>query len=228
MAYWIHRIGRGTDNLYALHFDALRELLFCDNKDKIGDKNCLTIGWQCLIDDPAVVASVESNDKKHIKSDIKHNRYYDKNWAVECIENFADMTVGDIVIVLLIFEYEPHYLITEIKSAHACSIINVPVSMQSEFTSNILYPDGRTIYFDPIDGFKYKNHIINNDHIVEAGFFHEVDILNILPRTQMSPLLKTLCDKVLKTNAPIKQIHCQQYIYDNLIPSSFKTRIKRP
>lgn len=185
MRYWIHRIGRGVEGLYALHFDALWDLL--------QQKNLLTIGWQCFIDNDEIVQAIESDDQKSL-AQLKIR---------DVLRNFAQMTVGDIVLVLPIPEYEDRVFSVRIKSQHARSILRV--KDQSSFVTNIF--DGRKIDFDPKIGFHYENF-----SPVDAGFFHEVDILKRIDRAQLHPALKIVCDNVLSTNQSVTKPSIQKLI----------------
>lgn len=211
--YWIHRIGRGVDNTYAIHFDALWHLLT--------DKKCLTIGWQCLVDDAAVVNAVTAHNPAQVDIEMKACGIHSSERVG--LKNFSQFMAGDIVVVLPIPEYEENFLVVEIKSS-AQSILNIPPVKQTPFTVNTLEPSGRTIDFNPHDGFFY----VADNSPMDAGFFCEVEILQSLPRASMSPLLKTLCDNVLTANAPVPNVANRQHIYDTLIPIGHKTRIPRP
>lgn len=211
--YWIHRIGRGVDNTYAIHFDALWHLLT--------DKNCLTIGWQCFVDDAAVVNAVTAHNPAQVEIELKARGIHSSERIA--LKNFSQFNAGDIVVVLPIPEYEKNFLVVELKSP-AQSILNVPPVKQTSFTVNTLEPSGRTIDFNPHEGFVY----VADNSPVDAGFFCEVDIIQSVPRASMSQLLKILCDNVLGTNAPVSNVVNRQHIYDTLIPIGHKTRITRP
>jgi hypothetical protein len=215
--YWIHRIGRGTDGLYALHFDALWYLL--------EKRNCLTIGWYDWLKYPSIVNGVENGDGNFVKSESKRLGYtYPESSG---LVNFADMKKNDIVIVLPIPDFVDYNLVVKILS-DAKSIIKVPQSMQADFTTYYTDTDGRKIHFDSDRGYYYDISGRMGDEDVDAGFFHEVEILNKIPKKTLSPLIKTLCDNVLSTNDNITNITHQRYIYDNLIPKKFHGVILRP
>lgn len=185
--YWIHRIGRGVDNTYAIHFDALWHLLKVEN--------CLTVGWQCFVDDAAIVAAVEHGDFDNVKKLMTANGISEQ--YARALANFSQFKAGDIVAVLPITEYEENFLVVEIKSSPknvlSASKVHVP------FTVNLLEPSGRVIDFDPNVGFVY----VADKSPVDAGFFCEVDILKSLPLSSRSSEFKILCDNVLGTNAPL-------------------------
>ena len=187
--YWLHRIGRGKDLSYAFHFDALRDLLF--------NKNCLTIGWHDLIYNITALSDIETHNDAGIRHVISTN--YPGSAPVEAqgLVNFSHFEQGDIVVVLLIPEYETNFLVVEIQTNKAQSILKVPSYMQSSFLTYILYSSGREIYFDHIDGFcSHTGH-----SPVDAGFFHEVKILHNIPREQMPPQLKTLANPYINEQA---------------------------
>ena len=175
--------------MYALHFDALWDLL--------DQKNLLTIGWNCLIKNPAIVSAVELNDQAKLEQ-MK---------IPFVLRNFAQMSAGDIVLVLPIPEYEDRVFSVKIKSQHARGISNLPKNLQKSYITKILDPNGRKIDFDQTIGFCYSNR-----SPVDAGFFHEVDILKRSSRTQLHPALKIFCDNVIRTNKSVENFSIQKLI----------------
>lgn len=212
--YWIHRIGRGIDGMYALHFDALWHLL--------ENMNCLTIGWHNY---RSTINSVESGDRNAVKIALaKEGIHHPENLG---LMNFSEMSQNDIVIVLPISEYEPDFLVVQVLSP-ALSILKVPSKMQHTFTTYKLHSSGRIVNFDKNGGYIYDISCPMGGKAVDAGFFHEVQILNKESLGNRSALLKTLCDNVLGTNAEISDVTQQQHIYDTLIPEQFHSKIPRP
>ena len=214
--YWIHRIGRGTDGMYALHFDALWYLL--------EKRNCLTIGWYDWLKYPSIVNGVENGDENFVKSESKRLgcTYSESSGLI----NFSVMKKNDIAIVLPIPDYCQDIIVVKILS-DAQSILKVTPDMQKDFTTYCLHTNGRTIHFDSQRGYYYDANSPMSNQNVDAGFFHEVEILNRVLNSKLGAL-KTLCNSVLSTNDEIINIAHQQYIYDNLIPKKFHGVILRP
>ena len=178
--YWIHRIG-SEEGSYEVHFDALWHLLT--------KSNCLTIGWQCLIGDAAVVNAVHAHDYKQVKSAMAAQRVSEQK--ARGLANFATFDIGDIVYVLPIRKRAAEFLIVKIKT-RAQSILKLPPALQASF------PVSSGITFNPTSGFVYLG-----GSPVDAGFFCEVDILANVPWEGMSPLLAERCSKIRNTNAKV-------------------------
>ena len=206
--YWIHRIGRGVDNTYAIHFDALWYLL--------KERHCLTIGWHYVANNKALVAAVENHNSAQVNKLLQKEGEYPQE--TRGLVNFSQFKVGDIVAVLPISEYEENFCVVEIKSS-AQSILKVTDDMKGKYSVNLLEPSGRNIDFKSDTGFVY----VADNKPVEAGFFCRVDVLKVLPLSSRSNEFKILCDNVKSTNAPLTNYN------STMIPlEKFYSRITRP
>ena len=177
---WIHRIA-GTSNSYARHFPALWHLLT--------EKNCLTIGWQCLIGDSSVVNAVHAHDYAQVKKAVMAAAGVSEQ-ATRGLANFSTFAAGDVVVVLPIRNRKEIFFV-KVKTP-AQSILNVPPAMQAPFTIS-----GSTITFNATDGFVYPG-----GSAVDAGFFCEVDILAHVPWDNLTPSFDNDC-KFQGTNAKL-------------------------
>lgn len=197
--HWIHRNGI-RDHFYATW-------------DLLDQKSLLNIGWQCLIKNPEIVSAIESNDQEKLRQlNIR-----------DVLRNFAQMTSGDIVIVLPIREFDPRLFVVKIKSSRAISALHLSSKFQSGFVTQGLDDKFEKVNFNLDSGFYYGN---DPNDFVDAGFFHEVEILARFLRDSMSQEMQDLF-RFQQTNLKIYDPQKQQIIFDSL-PKDVQSKIPRP
>ena len=197
--HWIHRNGI-RDHFYATW-------------DLLDQKSLLNIGWQCLIKNPEIVSAIESNDQEKLRQLNIRN----------VLKNFAQMTSGDIVIVLPIREFDPRLFVVKIKSSRAISALHLSSKFQSGFVTQGLDDKFEKVNFNLDSGFYYGN---DPNDFVDAGFFHEVEILARFLRDSMSQEMQDLF-RFQQTNLKIYDPQKQQIIFDSL-PKDVQSKIPRP